>query len=97
MLSGTLTLGREPCSATPVSGAINPAVGVYAFATAFRVDGLADSEPVYWVLANGVDESVHEAAIDYISVAVGVVPEPGSLGLAGGCLLFAVLRRSRVG
>jgi hypothetical protein len=79
------------------TGIPNPAVGVYAFATTFRVAGLADSEPVYWVLANGVDESVHEAAIDYISVAVGIVPEPGSLGLAGGCLLFAVLRRGRVG
>jgi hypothetical protein len=79
------------------AGIPNPAVGVYAFATTFRVAGLADSEPVYWVLANGVDESAHEAAIDYISAAVGVVPEAGSLGLAGGCLLFAVLRRGRVG
>jgi hypothetical protein len=77
-------------------GIANPAVGVYAFATTFRVEGLADSEPVYWVLANGVDESVHEAAIDYISLSVGLVPEPGSLGLAGGLLLSAVLRRSRV-
>jgi hypothetical protein len=83
--------------ATGGGGIPNPAVGVYAFATTFRVGSLTDSEPVYWILANGVDESVHEAAIDYISVAVGVVPEPGSLGLAGGCLLFAVLRRSRVG
>lgn len=77
-------------------GIANPAVGVYAFATTFSVDGLADSEPVYWVLANGVDESVHEAAIDYISVAVGIVPEPTSVGLASGFLVLAALRRSRV-
>jgi hypothetical protein len=78
------------------NGVGGPAVGVYAFATTFRVGSLADSEPVYWVLANGMDESVHEAAIDYISVAVGIVPEPGSLGLAGGCLLLGMLWRSRV-
>jgi hypothetical protein len=78
------------------AGIPNPAAGVYAFATTFRVGSLADSEPVYWVLANGMDESVHEAAIDYISVAVGIVPEPGSLGLAGGCLLLGMLWRSRV-
>jgi hypothetical protein len=78
------------------NGVGGPAVGVFAFATTFKVGGLTDSEPVFWVLANGVDESVHEAAIDYISVAVGVVPEPGSLGLAGGFLLLSVLRRRPV-
>jgi hypothetical protein len=77
-------------------GITNPAVGVYAFATTFNVGGLAASEPVFWVLASGVDESVHEAAIDYISVATGVVPEPGSVALAGGFLLLAVLRRRPV-
>jgi hypothetical protein len=78
------------------NGVGGPAVGVFAFGTTFRVAGLTDSGPVYWVLANGVDESVHEAAIDYISVAVGLVPEPGSLGLAGSFLLLAALQRRRV-
>lgn len=78
-------------------GSPNPAVGVYAFATTLRVSWLADSEPVYWVLANGVDESVHESAVLFIESAVGVVPEPGSFGLAGGFLLLVVLRRSSVG
>lgn len=78
-------------------GIVNPAVGVYAFATKLSVEGLVDSEPVYWVLANGVDESIHEAAIDYISVAVGAVPEPASMGLAGGFLLLVALQRRRGG
>jgi hypothetical protein len=79
------------------TGAGSPAAGVYAFATTFRVTGLADSESVYWVLAAGIEEAAHEAAIDYISVNVGVVPEPTSLGLAGGALLLGLPWRSRVG
>lgn len=76
-------------------GVASPAAGVYAFATTFRVAGLADSEPVYWVLANGVDEAIHEAAIDYISASVGIVPEPSSLAMVGGLLMTLAMRRGR--
>lgn len=75
-------------------GIANPAVGVFAFATTFRVAGLTDSELVYWVLANGVDEAAHEAAVTYISRSVGVVPEPTSLAIAGSSLVFVLVRRS---
>jgi hypothetical protein len=76
-------------------GVASPAAGVYAFATTFSVGGLTNSEPVYWVLASGVEESVHEAAIDYISRSVGIVPEPGSLALAVGSLVLGLLGRTR--
>jgi hypothetical protein len=77
------------------TGVVSPAPGVYAFATSFRVAGLTNSEPVYWVLAAGVDEAVHEAAVDYISAAVGIVPEPTSLALAVGSLVLGLLRLGR--
>jgi hypothetical protein len=77
------------------TGVGSPAAGVYAFATTFRVTGLAASDPVYWVLASGIEEAVHEAAIDFIARSVGIVPEPTSLGLAGGALVLGLLRRSR--
>jgi hypothetical protein len=66
---------------------------VYAFATTFSVAGLTDSDPVYWVLAAGVDEAVHEAAVDYIATSTGIVPEPSSLLLAGSSAIFILLRR----
>ncbi len=77
------------------TGVSSPAAGVYAFATTIRVAGLTDSEPVYWVLASGVEEAVHEAAVDYISRSVGIVPEPAALSLAGCSLVLGLLRRHR--
>lgn len=74
-------------------GVGSPTPGVYAFATTFGVTGLDDSEPVYWALATGVGEEAHEAAIGYISRAVGIVPEPGTLAIAAGLGLVGLLRR----
>jgi hypothetical protein len=74
-------------------GISSPAAGVYAFATSFRVAGLTDSELVYRVLATGVEEAAHEAAVTYISQSVGIVPEPTSLALAGGSQVLVLVRR----
>jgi hypothetical protein len=74
-------------------GSNSPAAGVYAFATTFSVAGLAHSEPVYWLLASGVDEAEHEAAVSYISRSVGISPEPTSLALAGSSLFLILVRR----
>lgn len=76
-------------------GVDSPTAGVYAFATTFRVDGLTNSEPVYWVLASGVDEAIHEAAFHYISGSAGLVPEPVSLLLATGSLVSGLVCRNR--
>lgn len=40
--------------------------------------------------ALGVDESVHEAAVEFIARSQGIVPEPTSLALIGGLLLGGV-------
>lgn len=77
------------------AGIPSPAAGVYAFATTFKVAGLTDSEPVFWVQATGVDESVHEAAVEYVALSQGIIPEPNSLALLGGMMLAGVSLRSR--
>jgi hypothetical protein len=77
------------------AGVGSPAAGVYAFATTFSVTGLGDSDPVYWVLASEVDEAAHQAAIDYISRSVGLVPEPSTLMLPVFALLSAMAARTR--
>lgn len=77
------------------TGLGSPSAGVYVFATTFSVAGLTDSELVYWVLALGVEEAVHEAAVNYIAISTGIVPEPSSLILLGSTSLFALLRRNR--
>ncbi|QEG35206.1 hypothetical protein [Bythopirellula goksoeyrii] len=77
------------------AGILNPASGVYAFATTFKVAGLTDSEPVFWVQAAGVDESVHEAAVEYVALSQGIIPEPTSLALLGGMMLAGVCLRGR--
>lgn len=76
-------------------GTTSPVDGVYVFATTFRVDGLAGSEPVYWVLASGGDEEIHETAVNYISRSVGLVPEPATLTFAALTLVSGMLWRSR--
>jgi hypothetical protein len=76
------------------TGVAAPTAGVYAFATTFRVAGLEDSEPVFWMLASGVDESAHEAAVEFIALSQGIVPEPGTLSLMGVALAAGLLARS---
>lgn len=58
---------------------IEPAVGIYAVQlSVLSSDGVtADSDPVWLVYNNGLDEELHEAAMD------ALVPEPGSLALLG--------------
>ncbi len=78
----------------------SPQEGVYLFAMQFASPNaspsLRESEPLYFVMASqGLDESVHEAAVDW--VATNLVPEPMALqiGLAlAGMMCF--LRRRRI-
>ncbi len=64
--------------------------GIYLLQMRFTVDGFADSESVWTVFNAGLDESVHEAAIEYVETVF--VPSPGMavFGVAG---LLAVRRR----
>lgn len=79
---------------TSEMGVTSPAARIYAFATTFRTSGWEDSKPVYWVLATGVGEEAHEAAIGYIFQSVGVVPEPATIIIAAAPLILGTLRRS---
>ena len=72
------------------TGIPSPAAGVYAFATTFSVADLTSSEAVFWLLATGVDESIHEAAVEYVALSQGIIPEPTSLALLGGVMLAGV-------
>ena len=66
--------------------------------TTFSGTALADSEPLYWVAASGVDEAMHEAAVEYVFNTL-VVPEPSSVVLAAIAGVGALLlwrRRQRV-
>ena len=69
------------------TGIASPAAGIYAFSTTSRVAGLTDSEPVFYVMATGVDELVHETAIKYVAIGQGIIPEPTTLALLGGLVL----------
>lgn len=51
-----------------------PSAGVYLFGMEMASDGFENADPLYLLLASGVDENTHELAVDY--VASSLVPEP---------------------
>jgi len=84
-------------SGTPIAA---PDDGVYLWATDFGVStpGVDPSEPVLWVMGRGVEETVHEAAHEWVESHV--VPEPTTLTLtavAVALLLTTTGRRRRGG
>lgn len=69
--------------------------GVYAWALEMTSPGYASSEPVFFVMAANVEESVHELAVDFVTRTMGV-PEPTSavLILCWFCSAASGVRRS---
>ena len=55
-----------------------PANGVYLYGLGMTSSQYQTSDPVYMVMASGVDEIVHEAAVDWV-VETFNVPEPNSV------------------
>jgi hypothetical protein len=58
--------------------------------------GLADSDPIYLVYNNGLDEQIHDEAIDWVQAQL--VPEPSTwllAALGGSAAAIARLRRRR--
>jgi hypothetical protein len=69
--------------------------GIYLVGLQLKLPGsrLADSDPIYVVYNNGLDEAVHDAAIEWVEAHL--VPEPATwvLALAGAFALAAAGRR----
>jgi hypothetical protein len=65
--------------------------GVYLLEMQFTGGGFADSESFYIVFNQNEDESVHDAAIDYVREFI--VPAPGAAGLLIASGLVAMRRR----
>lgn len=53
--------------------------GIYLLANTFSLTGAADSEVIYTVFNAGLDEGVHDTAIDYVENVI--VPAPGTMGV----------------
>jgi len=64
----------------------NAPEGVYLVGLELKLpgSGLANSDPIYLVYNNGLDEEVHDAAMEWVEV--NVVPEPASWALMGTAL-----------
>jgi hypothetical protein len=74
-------------------GGNDPAVGIYLVAQEFTMPGLSapgvlNSEPFFLVFNNSADEMVHDAAVDWVTTNLAVVPEPAGLALLGLAVLF---------
>jgi hypothetical protein len=67
-----------------VLGTATPDDGVYLFGMEMTSPQYLTSDPVYFVMASNVDESIHEAAVDFV-IDHFMVPEPGTMsaGLLG--------------
>ncbi len=81
----------------------SPSEGVYVFGMTLSSPNASPavepSHPVFFVMASqGLDEMIHEAAVDYITTTL--VPEPAGVPmlLMGTCLMYPILtRRNRIG
>lgn len=76
--SGGQTLGSVPS-------------GAYLLSFKLQNPGTTDSDPLFIVFNNGLDEDDHDASIDHVGMTY--VPEPGCLGLLAGA--GVLLRRKR--
>ncbi len=66
----------------------NAPEGIYLIGITLNLDGsgLADSDPIYFVYNNGLDEEVHELAMEWVENTF-VVPEPQSWLMLGTALI----------
>jgi hypothetical protein len=76
----------------------NPPDGIYLLGLRLKLpgSGLADSDTLYFVYNNGLDEEVHDQAMDWIQNTL-VVPEPSSYVLmaTAAAALGLIARRKR--
>jgi hypothetical protein len=74
----------------------DPAPGIYLVAQEFTMAGMQSSDPVYLVFNLGMDETIHDNAVEWVQLNLAPIPEPGGL-LAAGALAIAAgaFRRMR--
>ena len=74
---------------------VNAPEGIYLVQLTLgtNASGIAESEPIWFVFNNGLDEGVHDAALDWVGSTV--VPEPGVIGLLGIAIPMLLRRRRR--
>jgi len=75
----------------------NAPIGAYMIGLALKLpgSGLANSDPIYIIYNNGLDEATHDLALDWARDNLLAVPEPSSwiLMASAGVGLIATLRR----
>ncbi len=69
------------------------ASGIYLLANTFSLSGAADSDVIFTVFNAGLDEEIHDAALDYAENVL--VPAPGAVGLIAVAGLGAMSRRRK--
>lgn len=67
--------------------------GIYVLANSFSLSGATDSEVIFTVFNAGLEEDMHEAAIEYVEDVL--VPAPGATALLALAGMGAVSRRRR--
>jgi hypothetical protein len=73
---------------------VQAANGIYLFSMELLLDptgGIDKSDPIFLVYSNGLSETVHDAAIDWVNE--NLVPEPAVMGLLAP--VWVLLRRTR--
>lgn len=59
--------------------------GLYLVGMQLSLDGLEDSDPIYFVYNNGLDEELHELGMEWVEV--NLVPEPQTWLMMGAALV----------
>ncbi len=67
--------------------------GIYLLANTFSLSGAMDSEVIFTVFNAGLDEEIHDAAVEYAESVL--VPAPSSAGLLALAGLSAMTRRRK--
>lgn len=68
--------------------------GIFVLANSFSLSGASDSEVIFTVFNAGLEEDLHEEAIEYVEHVF--VPAPGAMGVLAIAGLGMVSRRRRV-
>lgn len=72
----------------------NPADGIYLVSQQFHMSGMVSSDPIFLVFNHGLDEMIHDNAVEWTQTNLAPVPEPGSVLLVALLGIAPWVRRS---